>query len=179
MLKEWKRASRVVLEANPHYRDLQFPESTNPRQYAVVQSMRGKTLPQIGRIEVSIIEESQPDLLAFARGDLDYVALAGDDLNRVLIGNELKPELARKGKLMMFNLAYRSLQPSGYEILQTLWSRSTRIRRNSRMPTTTAPTSSSCRRPLDRVASGLPVGCPTSRRPICQCSSRRSGFEMR
>ena len=101
MLKEWKRASRVVLEANPNYRGLQFPESTAPRQQALVQSMRGKTLPQIGRIEISIIEEPLPDLLAFSQGNLDYVGLAGDDLNRVLVGSELKPELARMGVVRM------------------------------------------------------------------------------
>jgi ABC-type transport system substrate-binding protein len=32
--------------------------------------------------------------------------------------------MSRGGKLMMFNLAYRSLGPSGYEILETLWGRS-------------------------------------------------------
>jgi ABC-type transport system substrate-binding protein len=101
MLKEWKRASRVVLEANPDYRGLHFPESTDPRQHALVQSMRGKTLPQIGRIEISIIEEPEPSLLAFAQGDLDYLALAGDDLKRVLVGNELEPGLARKGVVRM------------------------------------------------------------------------------
>jgi ABC-type transport system substrate-binding protein len=101
VLKEWRRASRVVLEANPNYRGLQFPESTEPSQRAVVQSMRGKTLPQIGRIEISIIEESQPNLLAFAQGDLDYLALGGNDLNSVLVGNRLKPNLARKGVVRM------------------------------------------------------------------------------
>ena len=101
MLKEWKRASRVVLVANPSYRGLRFPQSTDPRQRALVQSMRGKTLPQIGRIEISIIEESQPNLLAFAQGNLDYLALGGNDLNSVLVGNELKPELARKGVARM------------------------------------------------------------------------------
>jgi ABC-type transport system substrate-binding protein len=32
--------------------------------------------------------------------------------------------MARAGRLPMFNLGYRSLEPSGYEILQTLWSKS-------------------------------------------------------
>jgi ABC-type transport system substrate-binding protein len=32
--------------------------------------------------------------------------------------------MSRAGKLPMFNLGYRSLEPSGFEILQTLWSRS-------------------------------------------------------
>jgi oligopeptide transport system substrate-binding protein len=101
VLKEWKRASRVVLEANPHYRVVQFPDSTNPRQQAVVQSMRGKTLPQICRVEISIIEEAQPNLLAFAQANLDYLALSGNDLNSVLVGDELRPELARKGVVRM------------------------------------------------------------------------------
>jgi len=101
VLKEWKRASRVVLEANPDYRAASFPDSTNPRQRALVQSMRGKTLPQIGRIEISIIEESQPNLLAFAQANLDYVALGGNDLNSVLIGDQIKPELARNGIVRM------------------------------------------------------------------------------
>ena len=101
MLKEWKRGSRVVLEANPHYRGVRFPESANPRQHAVVQSMRGKALPQIGRIEISVIEESLPNRLAFEQGDLDYLALGGNDLNSVLVDNQLKPELSRKGVARM------------------------------------------------------------------------------
>ena len=32
--------------------------------------------------------------------------------------------MSRAGKLQMFNLGYRSLEPSGYQILQTLWGRS-------------------------------------------------------
>jgi len=32
--------------------------------------------------------------------------------------------LSRGGKLPMFNLGYRSLEPSGYQILQTLWGKS-------------------------------------------------------
>ena len=50
VLKEWKRASRVVLEANQRYRGLKFPESSDPRQRELIESMRGKALPQIGRV---------------------------------------------------------------------------------------------------------------------------------
>ena len=96
-LKDWKRASRVVLEANPLYRGLGFPESAEPRHRALVASMRGKTLPQIGRIEISIIEESQAYLLAFQQGDLDYIALGGSDIATVLAGDTLKPDLVKKG----------------------------------------------------------------------------------
>ncbi|MGE5170698.1 MAG: ABC transporter substrate-binding protein [Rudaea sp.] len=96
-LKEWKAASRVVLEANPDYRKTVFPENASAPQQNLVRSMRGKTLPQIGRIEISIIEESQPEILAFTQGDLDYVALGGDDTKRVMENGKLRPDLVRRG----------------------------------------------------------------------------------
>ena len=96
-LKEWRPASKVVLEANPSYRKVLFPESADAPQQELVRDMRGKTLPQIGRIEISIIEESQPELLAFTQGDLDYVALAGDDMKRVMENGKLRPDLAARG----------------------------------------------------------------------------------
>jgi ABC-type transport system substrate-binding protein len=96
-LKEWRRASRVVLEANPNYRTVRFPENADAPQQELVRNMRGKTLPQIGRIEISIIEESQPEILAFTQGDLDLISLGGDDTKRVLENGKLRPELARRG----------------------------------------------------------------------------------
>jgi ABC-type transport system substrate-binding protein len=87
----------VVLEANPDYRGLSFPESDAESQRALVASMRGRKLPQIGRIEISIIEESQPQILAFQQGDLDYLSLGGNDVEKVMDGGKLRAELARKG----------------------------------------------------------------------------------
>lgn len=96
-LKEWRRASRIVLEANPDYRTVYFPENADAPQQELVRNMRGKTLPRIGRIELSIIEESQPEILAFAQGDLDFIALGGDDTKRVMENGKLRPDLARRG----------------------------------------------------------------------------------
>jgi ABC-type transport system substrate-binding protein len=96
-LKEWRRASRIVLEANPNYRLVRFPESADAPQQELVRDMRGKTIPQIGRIEISIIEESQPEILAFTQGDLDFVALGGDDTKRVMQNGRLRPDLAKRG----------------------------------------------------------------------------------
>ena len=96
-LKEWRKASHVVLEANPDYRAIRYPESSDPQHRALVERMKGRTLPQIGRIEISIIEEPQPQLLAFLQGDLDLIALGGDTTTRVLSDGKLKPDLAAKG----------------------------------------------------------------------------------
>ena len=94
-LKEWRPASKVVLEANPDYRKVVFPEDSNAPQQELVRVMRGKTLPRIGRIDISIIEESQPMILAFTQGDLDYIALGGDDMKSVTDNGKLKPDLVR------------------------------------------------------------------------------------
>jgi ABC-type transport system substrate-binding protein len=97
VLKEWKRASRVVLEANPHYRKVAFPASDDPAHKALVARMKSRTLPAIGRVEVSIIEESGSEYLTFEQGELDLISLAGDIAPRALEGAKLKPALARRG----------------------------------------------------------------------------------
>jgi ABC-type transport system substrate-binding protein len=97
VLKDWKRASRVVLEANPHYRRLAFPASSDPAHKQLVAQMKGRSLPAIGRIEVSIIEEQSPEFLAFDNGDLDLLSMPGDISARALDGTKLKPALAKRG----------------------------------------------------------------------------------
>ena len=79
MLKEWKRASRIVLEANPDYRGFtwDFAPSAEPWDVDVIKDMRGKKMPQIGRVEVSIIEEDQSRWLAFGGKELDVLNLPG------------------------------------------------------------------------------------------------------
>ncbi len=96
-LREWKQGSRIVLEANPGYRAIHFPESTDPAKAALVRSMKGKTLPQIGVIEIAIIDEDATRLLEFERGGLDYIVVRGESATRLLVNGRLKPEYAAKG----------------------------------------------------------------------------------
>jgi oligopeptide transport system substrate-binding protein len=96
-LREWKQGSRIVLEANPGYRTIRFPESSDPARAALVRSMRGKALPQIGVIEISLIEEDATRLLEFERGGLDYIVVRGESATRLLENGALKPEYAAKG----------------------------------------------------------------------------------
>src|SRR5258708_33123815 len=64
-LKEWRRSQKIVLEANPGFREVTFPSSVDAADRELVAKMKGRRLPQIGRVEITIIEESQPRLLAF------------------------------------------------------------------------------------------------------------------
>ena len=77
-LVEWRRGQKIVLDANPNYREEYFPDPPaggDAAMKALATSMKGKRLPQIGRVELSIIEEPQPQLLAFESGALDYFDL--------------------------------------------------------------------------------------------------------
>ena len=96
-LREWRRGSRLVLEANTGYRDVRFPQSDDPALAGLVRSMQGKPLPQLGVVEINIIEEDLTRLLQFEQGGLDYIAVRGEIANRLLIDGKLKPEYAARG----------------------------------------------------------------------------------
>ena len=94
-LAQWRRGQKIVLEANPNYREERFPEDGEPGDRELIARMKGKRLPQAGRVDISIIEESNPQLLAFNTGELDYVNVPADLVGNVLgPGNAVKPELA-------------------------------------------------------------------------------------
>ena len=101
VLGQWERGHRIVLLANHAYRDLRFPDSSDPADRAIVAAMKGKRLPQVGRIEISIIEESNPRLQAFERGQLDYTAVPNDIAPSVLArGPELRPRFKAAGVIL-------------------------------------------------------------------------------
>ena len=83
-IKEWRRGQKIVLEANPGFRDVTYPQSADPADREIVARLGGKNLPLIGRVEISIIEESNPRLLAFEKGDLDYVTVPPELIWNVL-----------------------------------------------------------------------------------------------
>jgi len=100
-LGSWRRGQQIVLEANPGYRDETFPESADPADRELVARMRGKKLPIVERIEISIIEESNPRLLAFNSGALDYVNVPSDLSDTVLDApGKLRPAYAQRGVVL-------------------------------------------------------------------------------
>jgi ABC-type transport system substrate-binding protein len=105
VLKDWVRASKIVLEANPGYRGFvwNFEPGSDPDDRRIVKEMKGKKMPQVGRIEVSIIEEDQARLLAFERGEIDIMNMEAPLAPNVLDGDRLKADLVKRGvKLSRF-----------------------------------------------------------------------------
>ena len=100
-LAEWKRSSRIVLERNPNFREAYFaaelPPPTDELGRILHAEMQGKRLPQIDRVEISIIEESQPRWLAFLNDELDWVNLPYEFKSMALPNERLAPWLAKRG----------------------------------------------------------------------------------
>ncbi len=99
-LAEWKRSSRIVLERNPNFREQYYeaePPADDPISQQLLRENRGKRLPIVDRVEVSIIEESQPRWLAFLNHEADWINLPYEFLNMALPGGQLSPALARQG----------------------------------------------------------------------------------
>ena len=100
LLKEYKRSSRIVLEANPQFRKFVFdePAPANKADAAIARALKGKVLPAIGRIEISVIEEQQPRWLAFLKREVDYLQpFPLGFVGELLDNGKLKPALAAKG----------------------------------------------------------------------------------
>ncbi|MEP7206979.1 MAG: ABC transporter substrate-binding protein [Casimicrobiaceae bacterium] len=104
-LARWVRSSKIFLEANPDYRGFVWDFKAGPDgdDQKIVKDMKGKKMPAVGRIEISIIEEDQARLLAFQNGELDLMNMEGPLAPNVLEGGKLKPEFAKRGvKLSRF-----------------------------------------------------------------------------
>jgi ABC-type transport system substrate-binding protein len=96
----WRRSALVVLEANPDFREEYFSTAggEDERDAAIAKHLEGKRLPLVGRIEVSIIEERQPQWLAFLNNELDYLRpVPAEFIHLALPGGKLAPHLARRG----------------------------------------------------------------------------------
>ncbi|HEX4858639.1 MAG TPA: ABC transporter substrate-binding protein [Usitatibacteraceae bacterium] len=99
-LAEWKRSHKIVLTRNPNFREERFeanPAAGDAEGEAIVRALRGKRLPIIDRVEVSIIEESQPRWLAFLNGELDYANVPLEFSGTAFPGGKLAPFLEKKG----------------------------------------------------------------------------------
>jgi oligopeptide transport system substrate-binding protein len=98
-LAKWIRSSKIFLEANPDYRGFvwDFRPGNDPEDARIVAEMKGKKMPQVGRIEINIMEEDQSRLLAFQNGELDLMNIEGPLAPKVLAGGTLTPDMQKKG----------------------------------------------------------------------------------
>jgi oligopeptide transport system substrate-binding protein len=99
-LKDWIRGSRIVLEANPDYREELFESEGGDDAYSkeIAANLRGKRLPLVGRVEIYVIDEAQPRWLTFLNGDHEYIRPLPEEFAQIALpGGVLAPNLKKLG----------------------------------------------------------------------------------
>ena len=99
MLKEYIPNSKIVLVANPEFQQFEwnFQPSGDALDKQIVADMKGKMMPQIGRVEIAIMEEEQPRWLAFQDKQIDLDMLPQSVSPTVLDVDKLKSQYAQQG----------------------------------------------------------------------------------
>ncbi len=100
LLGEYKRSSKIVLVANPSYREVTYtPAGPIPRESEpVAAALKGRRLPIPGRIDISVIEEGQAQWLAFLNREVDLLErVPADFVDQAIADGKLKPELVARG----------------------------------------------------------------------------------
>jgi ABC-type transport system substrate-binding protein len=99
LLTSWTPRAKIVLEANPSYRGFvwDFQPSDEAWDRELIRAMKGKHMPQVGRVEIVIIEEVQSRWLSFQQKALDYINLPDTFAPEALEGAKLKAFLVEQG----------------------------------------------------------------------------------
>ncbi|HTI47997.1 MAG TPA: ABC transporter substrate-binding protein [Casimicrobiaceae bacterium] len=100
-LGEYRRSTRIVLEANPDFRPMTYtpagpiPATSQPAAAA----LKGRALPIAGRIEISVIEEGQARFLAFMNREIDLLDILPIEFTEQALdaNGGILPALAAKG----------------------------------------------------------------------------------
>ncbi|MEW6706392.1 MAG: ABC transporter substrate-binding protein [Pseudomonadota bacterium] len=99
-LAQWRRSSFIALDRNPAYRERYYdaqPAPDDAEGQALLQRFKGRRIPMIDRVEISIIEESQPRWLAFLNRQLDFIAIPLDFVPIAVPNGKLAPHLRKQG----------------------------------------------------------------------------------
>ncbi|HEY0858382.1 MAG TPA: ABC transporter substrate-binding protein [Albitalea sp.] len=100
-LAEWRRSSRIVLERNPGYREEFYDEKPNADDaegQGLLARFKGRKLPMIDRVELSIIEQAQPRWLSFLNREHNFLEnLPNEFVDQAIPGGKLAPHLEKKG----------------------------------------------------------------------------------
>ncbi|HTE15498.1 MAG TPA: ABC transporter substrate-binding protein [Burkholderiales bacterium] len=99
-LQRYMPSSKIVLEKNPGVRDMFWhaEPGDNAADLQIATRMEGKKLPQIDRVEISVMDEAQSRWLAFQRRETDIEYQLEELAPKFMtMDGKLKPEYAGQG----------------------------------------------------------------------------------
>ena len=99
-LDQWVRSSHMSFVRNPNFREVFYeaePPADDARSQAIYRQMKGKRLPLVDRVEISIIEEIQPRWLSFLGNEQDFLMyLPAQFAYQAIPNNRVAPNLAKR-----------------------------------------------------------------------------------
>ncbi len=113
-LARWRRSSEMVFDRNPSYRHRVYEDDAEPgaddaEGQALLARFKGRRLPMVDRVVISIIEENQPRWLSFLNAQQDFIDRIPDEFSSVAMpGGKVAPNLAKQGIV-----GYRTVGPEG------------------------------------------------------------------
>jgi ABC-type transport system substrate-binding protein len=99
-LGRYRRSDRIELLQSPTYREVMYlPAGPVPAPWQpIATALKGKRLPLVPHVEITIMEEGRARWLAFLNGESDVLLLLPVQFaDQALVAGNLKPELAAKG----------------------------------------------------------------------------------
>jgi ABC-type transport system substrate-binding protein len=104
-LAQWRRSSLIVLERSPTYREVRYdaePADDDIEGQAILAQFKGRRLPMIDEVQVSVVQEEQPRWLSFLNGQIDMLAGAYGSVPQSFItlampNGKVAPNLAKRG----------------------------------------------------------------------------------
>jgi len=110
-LVQWRRSSFLAFERNPDFREMFYdaePAADDTEGQALLARFKGRRLPMVDRVEISVIEEEQPRWLSFVNGEADLAYRIGYQfVNEAAPRGKVAPNLAKRGLR-----AYQVIEPA-------------------------------------------------------------------
>jgi ABC-type transport system substrate-binding protein len=100
-LASWRRSSRIVLVRNAGYRERLWDGQPGPDDaegQQMLAQLKGRRIPLVDKVEISIIDEAQPRWLSFLNGEADFIErVPAQFISAAMPGGVVAPNLAKRG----------------------------------------------------------------------------------
>ena len=109
-IEKWVRGSKIILAANPDFPAFTWDFEPSPGEefdQQVARQMRGRKMPQIGKVDISIIEEPQSAWLAFSSKTIDAIGVPPPFIDKALDANQRLLDAWKEQGVGM----YRAVEP--------------------------------------------------------------------